>query len=342
MLRRILARAAAGTVGAAAVVAGAVAPAVADDGWGSVDCEQNPRPGCELGAGEGQPQVPAPGGGGGGAPAPAPEDGGGRGEAEEPEYANDDLNLADCAYEPAPDFRPPAEATATAFSPALPHREVARAALADLVTPAAEEETDEDEPGQGEGAWYVYRCSGEGVRDALYRPPVWIPDAQDAEEAAGPSPAQLAEQAREQLRLPAPEIAASPAGDQLVRVPTWLWLEPGSWEEISATASVPGVSVTAVATPRSVTWSMGDGSEVVCSSPGTPYEAGGAPGRSSPDCGHTYTDSSAGQPGDSYPVSAEVTWTVTWSGAGESGEFPGLTTSSSTSFRVLESQALTQ
>ncbi|KAB8178860.1 hypothetical protein FH609_002470 [Streptomyces sp. 3MP-14] len=90
----------------------------------------------------------------------------------------------------------------------------------------------------------------------------------------------------------------------------------------------------------SVTWSMGDGSEVVCEGPGTPYQARGAPERSSPDCGHTYRSSSADQPGEAYPVSVEVRWTVAWAGAGESGEFPGLATEAATSFRVLESHAL--
>ncbi|MGC9537782.1 hypothetical protein [Streptomyces sp. UG1] len=33
-------------------------------------------------------------------------------------------------------------------------------------------------------------------------------------------------------------------------------------------------------------------------------------------------------------------WAVTWAGAGESGTFPDLTTTSTTAFRVAESQAL--
>jgi hypothetical protein len=41
---------------------------------------------------------------------------------------------------------------------------------------------------------------------------------------------------------------------------------------------------------------MGDGSQVVCRGPGTPY-SGGDPARPSPDCGHTYQQSSARQPG---------------------------------------------
>ncbi len=196
------------------------------------------------------------------------------------------------------------------------------------------------QPGES-GAWYVYKCAAGGVRDALYRPPVWIPDG--PQEGGGvplPSPAQLAQVARDQLRLPSPRIEASPVGEQLVYLPTWLWLGREAWGAVSATASVPGVSVTAVARPESVVWSMGDGSTVTCTGPGTPYSSSADPESPSPDCGYTYRTSSAGVPGEAYAVSATVEWTVSWSGAGQSGVFPGLATTSTANFRVAESQAL--
>jgi len=153
------------------------------------------------------------------------------------------------------------------------------------------------------------------------------------------TPAEVAQLARRQLRLPAPDIAASPAADQLVNLPTWLWLS-SVWEPISATASVPGISVTATAVPRSVTWSMGDGGTVTCNGPGTPYLAGADPASASPDCGYTYRRSSASQRDETFQVAATVAWTVTWSGGGESGTFPTMTTSATTAFRVAESQAV--
>ncbi|MFE0104487.1 hypothetical protein [Streptomyces sp. NPDC059009] len=161
--------------------------------------------------------------------------------------------------------------------------------------------------------------------------------------AAGPpppSPAELAQRAYNQLRLPSPAIRTNPPGEQMVSVPTWLWMTRGSWKPVSATASVPGVSVTATARPTSVTWSMGDGRKVACKGPGTPFKKGMNPKSASPDCGHTYRSSSAGQPDEAFPVKATISWTVTWSGAGDSGTFPGLTTTASATFRVAESQAL--
>lgn len=153
------------------------------------------------------------------------------------------------------------------------------------------------------------------------------------------SPSDLALVARNRLRLLIPVVASNPGGMQLVHLPTWLWLATG-WEPVSATASVPGLSVTATATPTSASWSMGDGTTVVCAKAGTPYRPGYDPKAPSPDCGHTYRTSSASQPEQAFPVKATVRWTVTWSGTGDGGPLPDMTTTGDAAFRVAESQAL--
>jgi hypothetical protein len=198
-----------------------------------------------------------------------------------------------------------------------------------------------------------------GYRPSTYRPPPgaagsgatptggqWLDRLCSASAAIqGPdhvttlTPAEIGQLARRQLHLPTPDLAANPRTDQLVNLPTWLWLEDG-WKDVRATASVPGVSITATARPRSVTWSMGDGETVRCTGPGTPFRAGTDPRAASPDCGYTYRRSSATRPRGVFPVSATVHWSVGWSGAGQSGTFPDLTTTSATRFRVAESQAL--
>ncbi|MFD8494977.1 hypothetical protein [Amycolatopsis sp. NPDC059657] len=249
-------------------------------------------------------------------------------------------NLASCSYVKS-NYQPPAGGVAMAAytKPANSGGDVvrpvayARPSTSGVVQLAAQ-------PAAGKpGAWYVWQCSTSGVRDGLYRPPVWIADGQAPGAAALPSPAELAQMARKQLRLPTPTIAANPAGDQLVNLPTWMWLS-GGWGPVSATASVPGVSVTAVATPTSVSWSMGDGTTVTCRGAGTPFRAGSDPKASSPDCGHTYRISSARQAGQAFPVAATVHWTISWSGAGQGGTFPDMTTTGDAAFRVAESQAL--
>jgi hypothetical protein len=60
------------------------------------------------------------------------------------------------------------------------------------------------------------------------------------------------------------------------------------------------------------------------SGPGTDLVAGdGHLGSASPDCGHTCTTSSAGQPGGAFTATATITWDVTWHGAGVTVGFPG-------------------
>lgn len=188
----------------------------------------------------------------------------------------------------------------------------------------------------GPGGWFRLLCSADG-KNTANQPPVWIPAGQQAPPSL--TPEQVAMMAKNRLRLPAPSIAMNPAGEQLVHLPTWLWLREG-WGTTSASASVPGITVTAVAEPTSASWSTGDGSTVTCSGPGTAFTTGNDPKATSPDCGHTYRSSSRGLPGEALTASVTVRWNVRWSGAGQSGVFPGLTTTASMTLRVTESQAL--
>jgi hypothetical protein len=245
------------------------------------------------------------------------------------------LPAADCSYVRS-DYQPPGgSARPASYRPPAAGGLVVRPAVwrssALSVRPIAE-------PGQGPGAWYVYRCASGGERDALYRAPVWIPDAVAA---PAPDPEALAEQARRQLRLSGPRIVLSPAADQLVGLPTWLWLDAAGWNQVASTASAGGVSVTAVAKPTQVTWSLGDGGTVTCTGPGTPYPPGADPKSASPDCGYTYRHRSLDTTGGTFTVTASVRWDVTWAGAGQAGVFPGLTTVSTTQARVIDTPALT-
>ncbi|PWW53106.1 hypothetical protein [Actinokineospora spheciospongiae] len=324
----------------AASLLGLATPAIADGGWGNTTCSQIPTPSCELGVGDngnnGRPSGP-PGQGDNTPHRPDSDNNPGTDAPDKPgdSVVGGDSTLASCSYVKS-DYQPPAGGLVTAaHRPLASSGGVVHAAVSRPVLVRAQAA----QPGQGPGAWYVWKCTTEGVTDGLYRPPVWIADGQQPGPALLPSPAELAQVARKQLRFPSPRIAANPVGEQLVNLPTWMWLA-GGWGPVSATAAVPGVSVTAVATPTSVTWSMGDGFTVTCTGAGTPYVAGVDPKAPSPDCGHVYRRSSASRPGQAYPVTATVHWTVTWSGAGQGGTFPDMTTTGETTFRVAESQAL--
>jgi hypothetical protein len=159
----------------------------------------------------------------------------------------------------------------------------------------------------------------------------------------------LAQEAIRHLNLPRPAIHLNPDSapkdpsvrpvPQVVFVPTWLWIDPVVWAPRSATASIAGLSVTAVGTPTRVTWATGDGGRTDCGR-GTPWQAGTDPRRASPDCGHTYTTASRTAAGGRYTVTATITWQVTWTGGGTSGTEPALTSTASVPVPVIESAAV--
>lgn len=156
-------------------------------------------------------------------------------------------------------------------------------------------------------------------------------------------PAVLAEQARDSLILATPVVRLSPTGDQIAQLASWLWLDSG-WAEQSASASAGPVTSTVTATPKRVRWAMGNGDEVSCAGPGKPYEPRFAGTPAATNCSYTYQHSSAGEPGDTYPVTATVEYALTWTAVGAPGGGDlGLAEQSTTvPVRVSELQALVQ
>jgi len=280
----------------------------ADDGpgsggiWGNVDCSQNPYPGCGLSAGSGGTDS-----GGHGGTQPVSDSTPGDQSGPDPFYCLDNL----LPYEPADGTLSP---------------------------PDGQKASD--------GAWYASVCRGVNSHNPTgsdYYPPVWIVNGPNPPPAI--TPAELAQSAYSNLDLTAPTIHLSPAGQQLVNLPTWLaitgWANTTATAGVPATVTTPTVSVTATASPKSVVWSTGDGVTVTCDGPGTVFRAGDDPSSPSPTCGHTYRVSSAGEPGAAFTVSATVHWSVAWTGAGQGGTFPDLTTTATARVPVAESQALT-
>lgn len=180
------------------------------------------------------------------------------------------------------------------------------------------------------GRDYIPDCPGRSV--------YWAPAAPTE---AGPAPRELADRAVAQMGLGAGQIGMAPPADKgIIGIPVWLWIaDPGASTTgpITRSVSAGGVTVTATGTLDRIVYDMGDGNQVECMGPGTPFTPGPA---SSPDCGYTYTESSDGQPANSYTVTATCYWTVTWAGGGQRGAIP-LEYSRSMAATVGELQALT-
>jgi hypothetical protein len=168
--------------------------------------------------------------------------------------------------------------------------------------------------------WYVGAC-GDPITN------FWPAFVRFRVFGADPGVELLAQEAIRHLNLPPPRIRLNPPppAPQVVFVPTWLWIDSSVWVPRSATASLAGLSVTAVGTPTKVTWSTGDGGTTTTCGKGTAWKAGTDPKAASPDCGHVYSDPSRAASGGKYTVTATITWQVTWSGGGASGTEPALT-----------------
>jgi hypothetical protein len=183
-----------------------------------------------------------------------------------------------------------------------------------------------------DGTQYASRCQTEGVP----QPELGLV-TYNAPEAAAPAPAPelIAAEAYERVPLVAPVVQTSPpvGAPQLVGFPTWLWVDEGSWRTFDATAEVPGLSVTVTATPERVVWDMGDGNQVMCDGPGTPWVEGGD---QTTDCEYTY------QFTGTYTVTATITWAVTWEAlpTGETGTLADATRSGTAQLTVSERQAV--
>lgn len=144
------------------------------------------------------------------------------------------------------------------------------------------------------------------------------------------SPSAAATEVVARMQLQGIKIGMTPKGADergvgAVGLPAWMWVgntgDPLSWGPYTVTEEVDGVQVTATARPKVVTWDMGDGTQVACEGPGTPYERSFGK-KESPDCGHTYMEMG------NYTVAAITTWSVEWEAEGESGVIETLTRSS--------------
>ena len=185
------------------------------------------------------------------------------------------------------------------------------------------------QPAAGDPSWQGHD-SNDGAVYACYQPQtdlliyIWSQD-RPPNSAAGPTPGDVAQIAISQMNLRAIDIGIAPEpGDDsigLVGMPVWMWAanpDSHTYGPITAAASAGGVTVTAAARVEKITWEMGDGNEVVCTSAGPPYMPSYGR-RESPDCGYVYETSSSNEPGGRFSVTARSEWVVTWAGAGQTG-----------------------
>jgi hypothetical protein len=190
--------------------------------------------------------------------------------------------------------------------------------------------------------WYVQTCNGGdlGAQSVVLR------DAPPPGYGAPPDPEELARRALASIRLLPPRIAVAPRkskGPGLVGLPVWMWASGGDnyFGPLTASASDRGLTVSITAKVDRIVWKMGDGQQVTCAGPGTPYDANGArAGQTSPDCGYDGGYRQA----KTYNVSATTYWTVHWSAdsGGASGDIAQTRTSGTVPVQIQELQVVTR
>jgi len=136
---------------------------------------------------------------------------------------------------------------------------------------------------------------------------------------SGPTIAQIGQQAAASITLPvnSPVFGPSPSQNQWniipIGYPVWLWTSD-TQTTLSQTVANQGLVVSVSATRVSITFNMGDGQQITCTS-FTPRPLHNDPFQQSPTCGHTYLT-----PGQ-YTITATTTWAITWAVSGQSGSF---------------------
>ena len=128
----------------------------------------------------------------------------------------------------------------------------------------------------------------------------------------------------------------------VVQATTFLWVDEDLWGPVSATASLPGISVTTTAVPYRATWSGGDEPEVlVCHGPGVPYRFGiGGDDAQDDSCSVVFKRDSTVVPDRTIDVS--VHWAVSYACTAfcTGGRLPDIVTQSSRPVVVTEIQVV--
>lgn len=142
-----------------------------------------------------------------------------------------------------------------------------------------------------------------------------------------PTPETLAEYAYDKVKVPATEVELKPTTKSTVNLPTWAWLDKGTFSEVKVRAELPNTGLWAETTAKPVALHLEPGTGDATTYPasgdceinddgsiGTPYTAGDA--GKTPPCGLTYLRATNGKP---YQLKASITWQITWEGTGGTG-----------------------
>lgn len=192
----------------------------------------------------------------------------------------------------------------------------------------------------------VYRdCNGDRRSMAM-----WVPEPAPGSTGDGDGILEARAQARARVEPSVPVFAVSPE-QAVVRVPTWLWIEPSYWQSASASRTTPGgLTVTVEAVPVEATWNLDEGVRA-CDGPGVAWSPSAQAaydlqsetlrGTGNPACTFTFVNASSVRESGTFDASVTVRWEFAWSLNGvDRGVFGSVDVADSWALRVGEVQAL--
>lgn len=185
----------------------------------------------------------------------------------------------------------------------------------------------------------MLECRDESNRLVRSELIVWTPAAPFGPIDAVVRAAQLA---REQLAVPNPAPATSPpiGSRHLTGLATWFWTT--TTQEVTASATLGGVTATVTATPVQLVVDPGDGTAAfTCPDGGTPYDTSKPAAGQHSGCTHVFRYRSHREPTGAWPSTLTITWQLSWAATnGDAGDLDPLTTSTAVPTVVTDSQAL--
>jgi hypothetical protein len=142
------------------------------------------------------------------------------------------------------------------------------------------------------------------------------------------------------LTNPTPVLAPPLTKGGYVNLKTWIAID--TTPPVTATASIPGLTVSTAATPDHIEWDPGDGTTVTCTDLGAHYQPGGP---TIPNCGWTPRQPSAakftGTDDLKYHGTFRLVWTITWTATnGTGGNLGSAVTHQNTNYTVYEIQTI--
>ncbi|MET9392594.1 hypothetical protein ABZY20_19735 [Streptomyces sp. NPDC006624] len=177
----------------------------------------------------------------------------------------------------------------------------------------------------------------------------WQDAGQIPDDPNAPTPETLADYAYDKVKVPETRVELKPATKSTVNLPTWVWLDKGTFKEVKVRAELPNTGLWAETTAKPVALHLDPGTDDAEVFPasgdceidddgsiGTPYTKGSA--EQTPPCGIRYLRATSGSP---YKLSASVTWQVSWEGSdGSGGDLPDGTFETTQDMDVQEIQSV--